>query len=179
LPQAGQMVRLSEISPMKQKLFVVIFTIFLVCGRASADQGGASHDDKEKVKAIFALHDIAFNGEPKEASLNAYLNTVAEDIILMPHDGLVMEGKAVYGRHLREILDSGNMTIRHEVIEAYPYPEIVIVRGRAVGSFTPKGQNTSHTFETKNVFIFRRLKEGELKVWQIIFNHNPAKPASP
>ena len=166
---------------MKNILPVIIAVAALVCGRASTGSSTASHDaDKQKVQAIFAIHDVAFAARDQpDASVDAYLNAVADDIILMPHDAPVMEGKAAYGKHLREIIGGGRMAIRHELIEAYSYAEIVIARGRAVGSFTPNGQSTTYTFETKNVFIFRRLKNGDLKVWQIIFNHNPATPATP
>jgi hypothetical protein len=51
---------------------------------------------------------------------------------------------------------------------------VVIARGRAIGSFTPHGGSTASNFETKNVFIFRRVANGNLEVWQIIFNDAPA-----
>lgn len=55
----------------------------------------------------------------------------------------------------------------------YSYAEVVIVRGRAVGTYAAPGQQVSQSFETRNLFVFRRIPGGKLQVWQIIFNHVP------
>jgi ketosteroid isomerase-like protein len=101
--------------------------------------------------------------------------SVAPDIILMPNGGAVIEGKAAYLQHVKDFYASGTIRIRHEVIEVHSFAEVVIVRGRAVGTYTPPGGGTTNAFETKNMFVFRRLADGRLEVWQIIFNDTPAK----
>jgi ketosteroid isomerase-like protein len=153
---------------MKQFGPSIVVLAFLACC-CTAHAGGTANrtGDEQKVDAIFAAHD------GMKAGLDPYLRWVAEDVILMPHDGVVIEGKAAYAQHIRDILAAGDMAIHHEPIAVYSFAEMVIVRGRATGSFTPNGQTTSSLFETKNVFIFRRLENGELRVWQIIFNRNP------
>jgi ketosteroid isomerase-like protein len=125
--------------------------------------------DKARVEAIFAAHDRLQPG------LDEYMKSVADDIILMPNGASAIEGKPAYLKHVREFYASGTIQIRHQIIEVYSYPEVVIVRGRAVGSYTPPGGQTANTFETKNLFVLRRLASGELRVWQIIFNDAPAK----
>lgn len=126
-------------------------------------------DDKARVEAILASHDRLQPG------IEEYMSAVADDIILMPNRASAIEGKPAYRKHVEEFYASGTIRIRHEIIEVYSYPEVVIVRGRAVGSYTPPGGQTANTFETKNLFVFRRLASGELRVWQIIFNDAPAK----
>lgn len=134
--------------------------------------------DRQKVAAIFARHDEVYrHADDVGPGLDAYLRNVADDVILMPHDARAIEGKPAYRRHIEESFADGRMTIRHELIELYSFAETVIVRGRAVGTFTPRGQTVVHSFETKNLFVFRRTAGGELQVWQIIFNHSPAKRA--
>jgi ketosteroid isomerase-like protein len=123
-------------------------------------------EDKAAIQAIFATHDRLAPG------LDEYMRAVADDIILMPNGGKVVEGKAAYRQHVLDFYGAGAIQIRHEVIEVYSYPELVIARGRAVGSFTPPGGAAS-SFETRNVFVFRRLANGTLSVWQIIYNDAP------
>jgi ketosteroid isomerase-like protein len=136
----------------------------LVSFPASADAAS----DRTRIEKIFAAHDKL------QAGLDEYMASVADDIILMPDGGAVIEGKAAYLQHVKDFYASGTIQIRHELIEAYSYPDVVIARGRAIGSFTPHGGSTPSTFETRNVFIFRRAKNKNLEVWQIIFNDAPA-----
>ncbi len=120
--------------------------------------------DRTQVQAILAAHDKLQPG------LEEYMASVSEDLILMPNGAAALEGKAAYRRHVEAFYASGDIRIRHEVLAVYSYPEVVIVRGRAVGSFKAPGAQTVNTFETKNLFVFKRAPDGKLYVWQIIFN---------
>jgi ketosteroid isomerase-like protein len=137
-------------------------------GSLYAVAGSAS--DKKRIEQIFAAHDRLLTG------LDEYMASVAADIILMPNGGAAIEGKAAYLQHVKDFYASGTIQIRHELIEAYSYPEVVIARGRGVGTFTPPGGSTTNSFETKNLFVFRRLKNGNLEVWQVIFDNAPPSP---
>ena len=142
------------------------FTVALVtlwCGVAQMAGATPPPSDRARVEAIFAAHDR------QAPAIEEYLAAVADDVILMPNGGPAMEGKAAYRRNVEEFYKSGTQ-IRHEVVAVYSYPEVVIVRGRAVGSYTADGKQQS--FETKNLFVFRRSPDGGLKVWQIIFNQS-------
>ena len=119
--------------------------------------------DRGRIQAILAAHDKLTPG------LDEYMAGVADDIILMPNRGALIEGKAAYRRHVLDFYNSGSIKIRHEVVEVHSFPDVVIARGRAVGSFTAADGAVS-TFETRNLFIFRRLADDKLQVWQIIYN---------
>ena len=136
-------------------------------GRFIRNASAGPAADRTRVEQILAAHDRLQPG------LDEYMRSVAADVILMPNGGVAIEGKAAYLQHVKDFYASGSIQIRHEVIEVYSYPEVVIVRGRAVGKFTPPDGSTTNTFETKNMFVFRRLKDGNLEVWQIIFNDSP------
>jgi ketosteroid isomerase-like protein len=125
--------------------------------------------DRTRIEQILAAHDRLQPG------LDEYMASVAPDIILMPNGGAAIEGKAAYLQHVKDFYASGTIRIRHEVIEVHSFAEVVIVRGRAVGTYTPPGGGNTNAFETKNMFVFRRLADGRLEVWQIIFNDTPAK----
>ena len=150
--------------PVRTFLVVVLSTWFATLAHP-APKTPDFQADKARVEAIFAAHDRLQPG------LDEYMKSVADDIILMPNGAPAIEGKPAYLKHVQEFYASGTIRIRHEVVDVYSYPEVVIVRGRAVGSFTPPGGETTNTFETKNLFVLRRLANGELQVWQIIFNN--------
>jgi ketosteroid isomerase-like protein len=148
-----------------------VFSMVLAALCALASSLPASADpatDKAQIERIFAAHDRL------QAGLDEYMASVASDVILMPNGAAAIEGKAAYLQHVKDFYASGTIRIRHELIASYSYPDVVIARGRAVGTYTPPGGSTTNAFETKNVFIFRRRKDGTLEVWQIIFNDAPA-----
>lgn len=125
--------------------------------------------DRRQVQAILAAHDKLQPG------IEQYFASVAEDVLLMPNGAASVEGKPAYRRHVEEFYASGDIHIRHEVLEVHSFAEVVIVRGRAVGTFAAPGQQAVQSFETRNLFVFKRAPGGKLQVWQIIFNYPPQK----
>jgi len=123
--------------------------------------------DRAAIEAILAAHDRLAPG------LETYMASVADDIVLIPQGGKMIEGKAEYRQHVMDFYASGSIQIRHEAIEIHSFPDVVIARGRATGTFTPPGGDATSSFETRNLFVFRRLADGKLQVWQIIFNYPP------
>ena len=113
--------------------------------------------------------------DKKQKGLEEHLNDVTDDFIHMPHDKRVVYGKQAYRQHILDGWDEGNAIMNHELIDAYSFPEIVIARGKVTGTWQPAGSKTKHPFETKNVFILKRLKNGKLKIWQIIYNMTPTE----
>ena len=152
---------------MKIKTLVLI--VFATLGWTSIQAAPAPDNgaDRERVKAILAAHDKL------EPGIEEYFASVAEDVILMPNGAPAIEGKAAYRRHVEEFYASGKIQISHQVLEVYSFAEVVIVRGRAVGTYQAPGQQAINAFETKNVFVFRREPGDRLQVWQIIFNDSP------
>lgn len=151
----------------------LVLTVLMSGGTVAraAEKTADFSGDRQKVEAIFAAHDRM------KAGLDDYFKSVADDIILMPNGGPLIEGKGAYRKHIEELLAGGDMKIRHEAVAVYSYPEVVVVRGRATGSFVGNGQTTANLFETRNMFVFRRLGGGDLQVWQIIFNNIPPEAA--
>src|SRR5687768_1939169 len=116
----------------------------------SLNASATSATDRTRIEQILAAHDRL------QAGLDEYMADVAHDVILMPNGGAAIEGKAAYLQHVKNFYASGTIQIRHELIEVYSYPEVVIARGRAVGKYTPPGGGAANAFETKNLFVFRR-----------------------
>jgi ketosteroid isomerase-like protein len=151
-----------------QALLCVVLAVLATAARPATNLRDLS-DDRARIQAIFAAHDRLGPG------MDEYMSAVADDVILMPNGGKLVEGKAAYRQHVQEFYAAGTIDIRHELIEVSSFPEVVIARGRAVGSFTPPG-GTATTFETRNLFVFRRMTNGRLQVWQIIYNDAPKGP---
>jgi len=143
--------------------------LLMLCSMLASQGAGAADNaaDRGQVQAILAAHDRLQPG------IEDYFSSVADDVILMPNGARTLEGKPAYRRHVEEFYASGDIHIRHEIVEVYSYPEVVIVRGRAVGTFAAPGQQATQSFETHNLFVFRRVAGGKLQVWQIIYNDAP------
>jgi ketosteroid isomerase-like protein len=154
------------LSLMKRGGLGAIALLLLVTVAMPATGARDFKEDRASIQAIFAAHDRLQPG------LDEYMSSVADDIILMPNGGKVVEGKAAYRQYVMDFYSAGTIQIRHELIELFSYPDVVIVRGRAVGTFTPPG-GAANAFETHNLFVFRRLENGKLNVWQIIYNDAP------
>jgi ketosteroid isomerase-like protein len=125
--------------------------------------------DRQQVQRILAAHDRLQPG------IDDYFASVADDVILMPNRADAIEGKSAYRRHVEDFYASGDIAIRHEILAVYSYTDVVLVRGRAVGTFVAPGQQAINKFETKNLFVFRRIPGGKLEVSQIIFNDAPPR----
>jgi ketosteroid isomerase-like protein len=152
-------------TPMTFRTLVVL----LMLGAGTPALAFDNAADTAQVKAILAAHDRL------QPAIEEYFASVAEDMELLPNRGAAVEGKAAYRRHVEQFYASGDIHIRHEVVAVDSFAEVVIVRGRAVGTFAAPGQKDVNTFQTHNLFVFKRAPDGKLEVWRIIFNDAPAK----
>lgn len=123
--------------------------------------------DRVEVERILALAD-----RQDEAGLEAYLEYVTPDVVLMPHNQPLVQGREAYRAHVQAGWTQGETTLIHEVLALDVHRDVVIARGRAIGTFRPDGAMEAFAFETKNLFIFQRDAEGQLRVSQVIFNMN-------
>lgn len=151
---------------MNKISIILLSALTVACGQLNTVSDARS--DELQILKIFSLAD-----NQTMEGLKKYMEYVAQDMILMPHDHLAVEGKPAYRKHIEQSWTLGGTAIKHELIEFSSYKDIVIARGRAVGHFRPDGSTDIYDFATKNVFIFRRNDAGELRVWQIIFNMEP------
>jgi len=154
---------------MKTKLISYFLMIFLLGCQSSGyrNQIVDVSSDREKVEEIFNVFDMQMKGSDE------YLKYLEDDVILMAHNVPEINGKEDYMEHIKENRSYGITEIEHKLIELYPYKELVIARGKAIGTFQANNSQDKMPFETKNMFVFRRLANGELSVWQTIFNMNP------
>ncbi|MEM9996720.1 MAG: nuclear transport factor 2 family protein [Bacteroidota bacterium] len=146
----------------------VLVAVGGVVGCTHPSQPVDADADRAEVERILALAD-----RQDEAGLEAYLSYVAPDVVLMPHGQPLVEGRDAYRAHVQAGWTHGQTTVTHEVLALEAYQDVVLARGRAVGTFVPKDSEEAMAFETKNLFVFEREEEGQLRVRQVIFNMNP------
>ena len=123
--------------------------------------------DIAEIERIFATIDEG------PAGIEKHLDDCEEGIIFMAHDQNATYGIEAYKEGSKEFWWSPNNTIKHDLIEAYSYRDVVIARGKTKGTFQPKGSETIYNFRTKNMFVFKKYGPGELKIWQIIVSMSP------
>ncbi len=158
---------ISIMKPYIHMIFALLTISFISVTWAKNSIAERFEGDRASIEAIFDVFDEQMNDS------DDYLKYLADDVILMAHNVPEIRGRAAYVKHIAENRSYGVTEIEHKLIELFSYEDVVIARGRAIGTFQAKGATDRSQFETKNVFIFRRAEGGGLKVWQIIFNMNP------
>lgn len=156
---------------MLRKLIFVLFTLCVINGCAThpAQPAFDQASDETQILKIYAAAD------QQRSDLDSFMQYVADDIQLMPDGAELVEGKQAYRQHVTDSWSAGEAIMQHEALAIHSYPKVVIVRGRAIGTFQPVNDVNIYPFETKNLFVFRRKDGDRLEVWQIIYNMNPNK----
>lgn len=107
--------------------------------------------------------------------LGDYLSYLDKDVTLMPHDHAQVTGISEYKQHVLNGWEAGTTVLTHQLIDFDSFEDVVVARGRAVGTFQPSGSEQIYPFETKNLFVFKRTPGGALRVWRVIFNMTPMR----
>lgn len=137
-----------------------IFALTLNLSFAQKSQKFSLDDDTKKVKALLKSID-------KDVSDTS---VYANDVVHMAQGSRAITDKNELARILKAEASAGTLTMTHELITINSFPELVITQGRATGTFQPAGGGAASAFETNNVITFKRIKDGDLKIWQVIFN---------
>jgi ketosteroid isomerase-like protein len=119
--------------------------------------------DTQKVKRIFqVLDNLADN-------LDSTMSVFSDDVVHMGQGNRAVTDKTELRSLLERETSYGDTRMVHELISIHSYPDMVLTRGRVKGTWTPP-QGEPVPFETNNIITFRRLKDGSLKIWHVIFN---------
>jgi ketosteroid isomerase-like protein len=73
----------------------------------------------------------------------------------------------------RTTFDRYHVELVPEVQEVTPFAEVVVVRGRAVGVFAPKGGGAAMPIDGWFMQIYRRQADGSLRFWRGTNGPNP------
>jgi ketosteroid isomerase-like protein len=103
------------------------------------------------------------------SNVDSTLNVFSDDFVHMEQGKRAVTKKADLRKVLERGASYGETKMVHEALSVNSYHDVVLTRGRVKGTWTsPKGE--SFPFETNNIITFRRETDGQLKVWQVIFN---------
>jgi ketosteroid isomerase-like protein len=116
-------------------------------------------EDTKSVNKIFEIFD---SGPDRKTRLSLYV----EDIVFMaPGEKTITNKEDLFTENPK-----GQVDMHHEITWIQSYADIVIVRATNKGDFHPNDSNESFPFTTNNLIVFRRIEDGSLKIWQIIYN---------
>ncbi len=107
----------------------------------------------------------------------------ADDVVHMAQGSRAITNKAELSKVLIAEVSYGRSEMTHEIVTLQSYHDMVLTRGRVKGTYHPNNGGKDIPFETNNIITFKRMKDGTLKVWQVIFNRinleNADKPKNP
>lgn len=124
-------------------------------------------DERDVRKILNDLDNMSLS--PKQQLKNYLPNAV----ILAPHQNEVRGSKALY-THLQEFSQNTNLKIEHKIIELNSYDDIVVMQGKVVGRLYGEDKENYSSFRTKNIILFKRQRNSNLKIWKVIYNSAPA-----
>jgi ketosteroid isomerase-like protein len=123
----------------------------------------ASYDveeDARKVRAVLSVIDR----DVTDTSI------YVDDVVHMGQDSRPITNREALTRALAAEATHGRAEMKHELVSIHSYPDMVLTRGRVTGSWRPAAGGAGVPFETNNMITFRRMPDGSLKVWHVIFN---------
>ncbi|MHA7901469.1 MAG: Cif family virulence factor [Henriciella sp.] len=143
-------------------------TLISACVAIDFDEATADREtDRQMVMEVFQrLDNISL---PTDLKL---LDYTRDAVILVP-DEKEIRGLDEIEAHLSTFGNGVELQTKHSIVELTSFEEIIAVQGRVTGTARPHDQNDVFQFETKNLILFRRTSDDQLKVWKVIYNSAP------
>ncbi|MGF1543916.1 MAG: YybH family protein [Parvularculaceae bacterium] len=123
--------------------------------------------DARRVRAIF--EDLDDRSLPAGEQIRNY----TDDVVLLEPDEPEVRGLDALEARLSEFGRGVDLATSHEIVELTSFDDIVVVQGKVTGTAQPDGDPNAYAFETKNIIIFKRSRDGGLKIWKVIYNAAP------
>ena len=139
-----------------------------------ANEARTSQDDMVAVARLMVTLDRVIS----EEDLTGLLALVAEDAVYMLPEMPAIVGKRAIGEFHRALFTNSDIEIVHEVLEIDGAGGLIVHRGNATGTTTPRAGGESIEFDDKYLFVIKRASDGSLLVWRAIFNRNSATTSS-
>lgn len=107
-----------------------------------------------------------------DISIDEQLTVYADDIEHMAPDHPVIKDKASLKSYLTQQRTYGKSEMMHKMITYEDRGDLVVMRGEVHGTFFPTNDGKPVQFQTKNLFVFKRI-DGILKIAKVIYNMSP------
>lgn len=144
------------------------------CARPAPQLAVASEADIAAVARTVA----SFDSCARTGALDVFMGYSADEVVSLMPDQPAVVGKEAVREFYRNFYGTFNVDMRHAPIETYAIGDLVVSRGDASGTLTPKAGGPPMPFNNKYLMIFRRQGDGSLKVWRVATNSN-APPTPP
>lgn len=147
-----------------------IFILLLTCSFRGLSQkivhkpSYSVEDDTQKVKAILK------NIDDYKLDMDTKMSVYDDSIVHMAQGNPAITNKTDLRKLLEAEASYGHSDMTHEIVTLQSYDDMVLTRGRVKGIYFSNNGGAAFPFETNNVIIFKRKKDGSLKVSQVIFN---------
>jgi len=153
-----------------------VLTVLLAaaCARPAPQLTSASDADVAAVARMVA----SFDSCARTGALDVFMGYVADSVVSLMPDQPATVGKEAVREFYRNFYGTFDIEMRHAPIETSAIGDLVVTRGNASGTLTPKSGGPPMPFNNKYLMIFRRQADGSLKVWRVAANTN-APPAPP
>lgn len=143
-------------------------TALLACS-AAGDRGTTTTEaDMVAVARLMATLDRI----QAEANLEEFLGLVPDDAVFMPPDEPALIGRRAIGEWYRSLYEVVQIDITHEPLEVDVFGDMVIHRGNARGTMTPKSGGEPIPFDNKYLMVLEKRPDGSLQLWRAVFNSN-------
>ena len=155
-------------------LSLVALASAMACAPEEPSLAPASPDDVAAVAKIVA----SFDSCARTGALDVFMGHSTEDNVVLFSDQPAIVGTAAIREFYKNFYGTFDIDMRHEPLETFAVGDLVISRGNASGSITPKAGGAPMQFSNKYLMLFRRQADGSLKLWRVAANSNipPAPP---
>jgi len=152
----------------------VVTLLLAACARPAPQLAAASDADVAAVARAVATFDSC----ARTGALDVFMGYVADSVVSLMPDQPATVGKEAVREFYRNFYGIFNIEMRHAPVETYAIGDLVVSRGDASGTLTPKAGGPPMPFNNKYLMLFRRQADGSLKVWRVAANTN-APPTPP
>lgn len=153
---------------------LVALWLAVACAQPAPTLGPASDADVKAVSAVLATFDSC----GRTGALDEFISQSAADVVLLAPDQPAVVGKDAVREVYKGIYAAVTLDMRHQPLETQSLGDLVISRGTASGTATPRAGGPPTAFDNKYLMLFRRQPDGTLKAWRVAFNSN-APPVAP
>jgi len=125
----------------------------------------------DDVAAISALHGMRLEAAAA-ADIDAFLESMTDDAVLMPPDGPAIEGREAMRAFLGEMFETYVVDVEK------PYSSITVVGDWAFEDYTyemtltPRAGGESIVDAGKGMFVYRRGEDGRWRIARDVWNHD-------
>lgn len=152
---------------MNRAYITILLMSILVCTQCKnhkEDESFSKNQDQKSIQKILEILD------DHTISTKNKMDVWVDDLVHMAPNHPLITNKASLIKHINNEKQYGFADMKHEITEIHSFEKIVVMHGKVTGTFYPVNEGASNTFETKNLFVFRRMKDSSLKIWKVIFN---------